>query len=179
MSSLLGLSRAIDWINQSFGRLCDYFILAACVISGGNAIMRYTFSYSSNAYLEIQWYLFGAVVLLGASYTLQRNEHVRVDVVYSQLSDRGRLYVDLFGFVVFLIPVASIMLYLSFPFFLRSFASQEISMNAGGLTLWPIKMALPLGFFLLLLQTISEIIKRVAAIAGLIVLETKYEKPIQ
>lgn len=179
MSGLLSVSRFIDWVNERFGWLCDYMLAAACFISAGNAFMRYAFSYSSNAYLEIQWYLFGAAVMLGTSYTLKRNEHVRVDVIYGQLSDRGRLWVDLFGFVVFLIPVTLIMLYLSLPFFQRSFASGEISMNAGGLTLWPIKMMLPLGFFMLLLQTISETIKRVAALGGLIELETKYSKPLQ
>jgi TRAP-type mannitol/chloroaromatic compound transport system permease small subunit len=179
MSGLLAVSRVIDWLNERFGWLCDYMLAAACLISAGNAFMRYAFSYSSNAYLEIQWYLFGAAVMLGASYTLKRNEHVRVDVIYGQLSDRGRLWVDLFGFIIFLLPVTLIMLYLCVPFFQRSFASGEVSMNAGGLTLWPIKLMLPLGFFLLLLQTISEIIKRISALSGLIELETKYTKPLQ
>jgi TRAP-type mannitol/chloroaromatic compound transport system permease small subunit len=179
MSGLLAVSRAIDKLNERFGWLCDYILVAACFISAGNAFMRYAFSYSSNAYLEIQWYLFGAAVMLGASYTLKRNEHVRVDIIYGQLSDRGRLWVDLLGFIVFMIPVTLIMLYLSLPFFQRSFASGEVSMNAGGLTLWPIKLMLPLGFFMLFLQTMSEIIKRMAALNGLIVLETKYTKPLQ
>jgi TRAP-type mannitol/chloroaromatic compound transport system permease small subunit len=179
MSGLLAVSRVIDWLNERFGWICDYMLAAACLISAGNAFMRYAFSYSSNAYLEIQWYLFGAAVMLGASYTLKRNEHVRVDVIYGQLSDRGRLWVDLFGFIIFLLPVTLIMLYLCVPFFQRSFASGEVSMNAGGLTLWPIKLMLPLGFFLLLLQTISEIIKRISALSGLIELETKYTKPLQ
>lgn len=179
MTSLLVASRGIDWFNERVGRICDYLIAAACFISAGNAFMRYALSYSSNAYLEIQWYLFGAVVMLGASYTLKQNEHVRVDVIYGQLSDRGRLWVDLFGFIVFLLPVCLILLYLSWPFFTRSYLSGEISMNAGGLILWPIKLVLPLGFFLLLMQCVSEIIKRVAALRGLIVLETKYTKPLQ
>jgi TRAP-type mannitol/chloroaromatic compound transport system permease small subunit len=179
MSGLLATSRTIDWLNERFGWLCDYMLAAACLISAGNAFMRYSLNYSSNAYLEIQWYLFGAAVMLGASYTLKRNEHVRVDIIYGQLSDRGRLWVDLFGFIVFLLPVTIIMLALSTPFFARSFASGEISMNAGGLILWPIKMVLPLGFLMLLLQTLSEIIKRIAALRGMIVLETKYTKPLQ
>ena len=179
MSGLLAISRFIDWLNERFGWVCDYMLAAACFISAGNAFMRYVFSYSSNAYLEIQWYLFGAAVMLGASYTLKRNEHVRVDVIYGQLSDRGRLWVDLFGFIIFLLPVTLIMLYLCVPIFQRSFASGEVSMNAGGLTLWPIKLMLPLGFFMLLLQTFSEIIKRISALSGLIELETKYTKPLQ
>lgn len=179
MSGLLAISRTIDWFNERFGWLCDYMLVAACFISAGNAFMRYAFNYSSNAYLEIQWYLFGAAVMLGASYTLKRNEHVRVDVIYGQLSDRGRLWVDLFGFILFLLPVTLVMLYLSTPFFMRSFNSGEVSMNAGGLTLWPIKMMLPLGFLLLFLQCLSEMIKRAAALGGHIVLETKYTKPLQ
>lgn len=179
MAAFLAISRGIDRLNERVGWICDYLLISACLISAGNAFMRYAFSYSSNAYLEIQWYLFGAVVMLGASYTLKQNEHVRVDVVYGQLSDRGRLLVDLGGFIVFLLPVCLVMLYLSWPFFTRSYLSGEVSMNAGGLILWPIKLALPLGFFLLLLQTLSEMIKRVAALRGLIVLETKYTKPLQ
>jgi TRAP-type mannitol/chloroaromatic compound transport system permease small subunit len=179
MDFLLRFSRTIDRISGGVGVLCEYLVLIVCFISAGNAFMRYAINYSSNAYLEIQWYLFGVIVLLGGSYALLRNEHVRVDVVYSALSDRGRIYIDIIGIILFLIPVASVMTFLSWPFFLRSFLSGEGSMNAGGLILWPVKFALPLGFFLLLLQAFSELIKRFAALRGLIALETKYEKPLQ
>jgi TRAP-type mannitol/chloroaromatic compound transport system permease small subunit len=123
--------------------------------------------------------MFGAVVLLGAPYTLKRNEHVRVDVIYSNLSARRRLIVDAVGFLCFMLPVTIFIIYLSVPVFLRSFASGEMSMNAGGLILWPAKLLVPLGFSLLTLQGISELIKRVAALEGVIELETKYEKPLQ
>ena len=179
MSGLLAFSRAIDWVNERFGRVADYCVLFACLISAGNATVRYLFSYSTNGLLEIQWYLFGAVVLLGASYTLKRNEHVRVDLVYMMLSDRGRLWVDSIGFIVILIPAGLYLTWLSFPFFWQAYVSDEVSQNAGGLILWPAKLLLPLGFFLLTLQGASELIKRVAALHGDIAVETHYEKPLQ
>ena len=179
MQFLLRLSRGIDALNQRVGYLCDYLILIVCFISAGNALMRYIFSYSSNGFLEIQWYLFGAVVLLGASYTLKRNEHVRVDVLYANLSERGRMMIDAVGLLCFMLPVMIFLIYLSLPVFLQSYASGERSANTGGLVLWPAKLLLPLGFFLLSLQGFSEFIKRCAALMGLIELETKYEKPLQ
>ena len=179
MSGLLAFSRVIDWVNERFGRVADYCVLFACMISAGNATVRYLFSYSTNGLLEIQWYLFGAVVLLGASYTLKRNEHVRVDLVYMMLSDRGRLWVDSIGFIVILIPAGLYLTWLSFPFFWQAYVSDEVSQNAGGLILWPAKLLLPLGFFLLTLQGASELIKRVAALHGDIAVETHYEKPLQ
>ncbi|MBS7545570.1 TRAP transporter small permease subunit [Ancylobacter oerskovii] len=179
MNGLLALSRAIDWINERFGRIADYCVLFACLISAGNATVRYLFSYSTNGLLEIQWYLFGAVVLLGASYTLKLNEHVRVDLVYMMLSDRGRLWVDAIGFVFILIPAGIYLTWLSFPFFWQAYVSDEVSQNAGGLMLWPAKLLLPLGFFLLTLQGLSELIKRAAALHGDITVETHYEKPLQ
>ncbi len=179
MSTLLRISGMIDKLNEGIGKFCDYLILLVCVISAGNAIMRYAFNYSTNGFLEIQWYLFATIVLLGASYTLKRNEHVRVDVVYGIISERKRLWIDAVGMVIFLLPVTIFMIFLSVPFFWRAFQSNEISMNAGGLLLWPVKAILPLGFFLLTLQAISELIKRSAALMGLIELETKYEKPLQ
>lgn len=179
MESLLAASRLVDRINSVFGRICEYLILAVCLISAGNALMRYLLNYSSNAYLEIQWYMFGGVVLLGAAYTFLRNEHVRVDVFYTHLSDKGRILIDIFGIIVFLLPATAILAYLSWPFFLSSFRSGEVSMNAGGLILWPAKLLLPVGFGLLVLQGLSELIKRIAALRGLLALETKYEKPLQ
>ena len=179
MPALLRNRGLIDKLNEGIGKFCDYLILIVCLISAGNAIMRYAFNYSTNGFLEIQWYLFAAIVLLGASYTLKRNEHVRVDVLYGVISERKRLWIDAVGMVIFLLPVTIFMIFLSVPFFWRAFQSHEISMNAGGLLLWPVKAILPLGFFLLTLQAISELIKRSAALMGLIELETKYEKPLQ
>lgn len=179
MNGLLAFSRLVDWINERFGRVANYCVLFSCMISAGNATVRYLFSYSTNGLLEIQWYLFGAVVLLGASYTLQKNEHVRVDLVYMMLSDRGRLWVDTVGFALILIPVSAYLCWLSFPFFWQAFVSDEVSQNAGGLILWPAKLLLPLGFALLTLQGVSELIKRIAALCGEIEIETHYEKPMQ
>lgn len=179
MAGLLRLSGLIDRMNERIGHFCDYLILIVCLISAGNAIMRYAFNYSTNGFLEIQWYLFAAIVLLGASYTLKRNEHVRVDVVYGIVSERTRLWIDAVGMVIFLLPVTIFMIFLSWPFFLRSFQGGEVSMNAGGLILWPVKLITPLAFLLLTLQAISELIKRSAALMGIIELETKYEKPLQ
>lgn len=179
MGGLLAFSRAVDWVNERFGRIADYCVLAACLISAGNATVRYLFSYSTNGLLEIQWYLFGAVVLLGAPYTLKRNEHVRVDLLYMSLSERGRLWLDAVGFFVILIPACIFLTWLSFPFFWQAFASNEVSQNAGGLILWPAKILLPLGFALLAIQGVSELIKRAAALHGDIELATDYEKPLQ
>ncbi|WP_029352849.1 TRAP transporter small permease subunit [Bosea sp. 117] len=179
MGALLAFSRGIDAMNERFGRVADYCVLAACLISAGNATVRYLFSYSTNGLLEIQWYLFGAVVLLGASYTLQKNEHVRVDLLYMMLSSRGRLWLDTFGLVLILIPTSIYLTALCWPFFWQAFVSDEVSQNAGGLTLWPAKLLLPLGFALLVAQGVSELIKRVAALRGDISIETDYEKPLQ
>lgn len=179
MAGLLAFSRGIDWLNERFGRIADYCVLFACLISAGNATVRYLLSYSTNGLLEIQWYLFGAVVLLGAPYTLKLNEHVRVDLLYMSLTPRGRLWVDTLGFIVILIPAGLFLTWLSLPFFWQSFVSDEVSQNAGGLTLWPAKLLLPLGFALLTVQGVSELIKRIAALRGEIELETEYEKPLQ
>ncbi len=179
MGALLAVSRGVDRINAGFAAVADYLVLFAVLISAGNALLRYTLNISSNGALEIQWYMFAGMVLLGASYTLKMNEHVRVDLIYSQLSTRGRLILDIAGFMILFLPVIGYLFYLTFPFFLQSFRSGEGSMNAGGLILWPAKATLPLGFGLLFLQGMSEVIKRVAALKGLIVLETKYEKPLQ
>jgi TRAP-type mannitol/chloroaromatic compound transport system permease small subunit len=178
-SGPLALSRAIDRVSRTAGLAAEWLVLAACLISAGNATIRYLFSYSSNAYLEIQWYLFGALVFLGASYTLRENGHVRVDLVYSWVSERTRLWIDAIGFAVFLIPVCLFLTYLCTPFFVRSFQLGEVSNNAGGLILWPIKLALPLGFALLTLQGVSELIKRIAALNGEVTLDTHYEQPLQ
>ena len=179
MRPLLALSRAIDSVNARFGALADWFVLASVLISADNAIVRYVFGYSSNGLLEIQWYLFGGAVFLGASYTLKMNEHVRVDVVYSHLSDRGRLYVDVFGLIFFLLPAMIFLGWLSWPVFVKAFTTGEMSDNYGGLIRWPILLVLPVGFALLTLQGFSEMIKRIAALRGEIALDTHYSQPLQ
>lgn len=179
MATLLAISRFIDGASQIAGRIAEWLVLGACLVSAGNATVRYLFGYSSNGLLEIQWYLFGALVLLGAAHTLRVNEHVRVDLVYASVSDRTRLWIDAIGFLVFLIPVGVYLTYLCIPFFVRSFQIGEFSNNAGGLILWPIKLVLPLGFALLTLQGVSELIKRLAALHGDLALDTHYEKPLQ
>ena len=168
MRFLLGLSRGIDWINQRVGWLARWAILVSVLISAGNALVRYSLSTSSNAWLEIQWYLFSAVFLLCAGYTLLRNEHVRIDVVSGRFSPRTRAWIDVIGTVFFLLPMAVIILWLSWPFVLESYRRGEISGDAGGLIRWPVKLLMPIGFTLLVAQGISELIKRVAFLLGLI-----------
>jgi TRAP-type mannitol/chloroaromatic compound transport system permease small subunit len=179
MNRLLALSRVIDSINERLGVIADWLVLLSCLISAGNAFSRYAFSISSNAWLEIQWYMFGALVLLGASYTLKRNEHVRVDIVYSNVSTRKQIGIDIFGCILFLLPATLIMAYLSWPIFYNAWAHGEISGNAGGLLRWPIKIFLPIGFALLSLQGISELIKRVAMLTGHMKADLHYERPLQ
>ncbi len=168
MSRLLATSRAIDWFNERVGKAMMWLVLAAVLVSSINAIVRYGFNISSNAWLELQWYLFGAVFLLGAAYTLKQNEHIRIDIVSSHLSQNARNWIEIIGHVLFLAPLCLLMLWLGVPFFLRSFASGEISSSAGGLIVWPAKLLVPLGFALLLAQAISELIKRIAFMKGLI-----------
>jgi TRAP-type mannitol/chloroaromatic compound transport system permease small subunit len=179
MSALLVLSRGIDAFNKVFGQLAEWLVLVAALISAGNAAARYLFNASSNAWLEIQWYMFSGMFLLGAAYTLKHNEHVRVDLIYSSVSDRARLWIDIFGLVFFLLPAMTILAYMGWPFFYDAFERGEISGNAGGLLRWPVKLIMPVGFTLVALQGVSELIKRVAALRGLMVLETKYDKPLQ
>ncbi|HEX8662575.1 MAG TPA: TRAP transporter small permease subunit [Beijerinckiaceae bacterium] len=179
MKALLAFSRAVDRLSGAAGYVADWLVLFACLVSAGNAAIRYLFSYSSNGWLEIQWYMFGALVFLGASHTLRMNEHVRVDLVYSSVSDRARLWIDTIGFVVFFLPVTIYLTWLSIPFFKTSLLSGEYSSNAGGLILWPIKLVIPLGLALLTLQGFSELIKRIAALEGEVKLDTHYEKPLQ
>lgn len=168
MKALLVLSRAIDATTAFIGKQVAWLVLAAILVSAVNATVRKLFDTSSNAWLELQWYLYGAVFFLAAAYTLQRNEHVRIDFVSNLLSKRGRDWVDLFGHVFFLLPFAVLMFSLSLPWFIHSFAIGEMSPNAGGLIIWPAKLMIVLGFFLLSLQAVSEIIKRIAVIRGLI-----------
>ena len=179
MDSLLGLSRAIDRLNDGFGVLAKWAVLLSCLISAGNAIVRYLVSFSSNAFLEIQWYLFAACVMLGAAQVLRVNEHVRVDLLYSRLSGRGQALLDLFGLVFFLVPVMAVMIFFAYPLFLQMFLTGEMSNNSGGLIRWPAMLTLPVGFALVLLQGISEIIKRVAWLANRYDGEFHYERPLQ
>jgi TRAP-type mannitol/chloroaromatic compound transport system permease small subunit len=176
---LLSLSRAIDWLNTQFAVVAIWLVLLAAVISAGNAASRYVFSESSNGWLEIQWYMFAGMVLLGAPYTLKMNEHVRVDLLYGMVSERTRIWIDIVGGVLFLLPICVILTYFTWPWFVESWTINEASSNAGGLLRWPVKLLLPVGFFLMALQGISEIIKRVAALEHVIDADFKYEKPLQ
>jgi TRAP-type mannitol/chloroaromatic compound transport system permease small subunit len=161
MILLLRLSRAIDALNRAVGRVTYWLVLVAVLISAFNAIVRKTFHMSSNGMLEIQWYLFSAIFLLCAGYTLLNNEHVRVDVLFGRLSRRKQLAVEIFGLLVFLGPMALLIMVLSWEPFISAFASGEISSNAGGLIRWPVKLLIPAGFALLLLQGLSELIKNI------------------
>jgi TRAP-type mannitol/chloroaromatic compound transport system permease small subunit len=168
MKTLLKISRAIDAINERIGRTVIWLVLAMALISSANAIVRYAFNRSSNAWLELQWYLFAAVFLLCAGYTLLHNEHIRIDVLSSRLSARSRLWIDIFCTVVFLLPVSVFIVWLSWPVFVNAWVSSEMSSNAGGLVRWPARLLVPAGFLLLSLQGISELVKRIAALRGII-----------
>jgi TRAP-type mannitol/chloroaromatic compound transport system permease small subunit len=201
VSALLALSRGIDYVNTKLGRVAGWLVLFACLICAGNAMVRYGLSTSSNAWLEIQWYMFAAIVLFGASYTFKVNEHVRVDLVYALVGDRGRLWIDLVGTIFFMLPGIIMLVVMTWPLFANSVVKApegqtmptlsatldgllrpdgwERSDQAGGLIRWPVKIMLPIGFFLLTLQGISEMIKRIAALQGAYRVDTKYEKPLQ
>lgn len=166
MSFLISLARLIDKINEKIGNGISWALLLAVLICTGNALVRYTFNTSSNAWLEIQWYLFAAIFLLASSYTLRRNEHVRIDVVAGRFSKRTQACIDIFGFLFFLLPMSIIILYYSVPYAWIAIESQEVSSNAGGLIVWPAKLLIPVGFLLLTLQGISEIIKRIGFLQG-------------
>ncbi len=166
MSFLISLSKLIDALNEKIGHAVSWALLAAVLICSGNALVRYAVNMSSNAWLEIQWYLFSAIFLLATSYTLRRNEHVRIDVIAGRFSKRTQVWIDLFGFLLFLMPMSLIILYYAVPYALESFHNQEVSSNAGGLIVWPAKALIAVGFFLLSLQGISEFIKRVGYLMG-------------
>lgn len=166
MSSLLLISKYIDALNEKIGLTISWALLAAVFICSGNALIRYAFNTSSNAWLEIQWYLFSAIFLLASSYTLRRNEHVRIDVIVGKFSKRTQVWIDVFGFTFFLLPATLLILYFATPFAFESIRNQEVSSNAGGLIVWPAKLLIPLGFLFLTLQGISELIKRIAYLMG-------------
>jgi TRAP-type mannitol/chloroaromatic compound transport system permease small subunit len=166
MQGLLRIARVIDGLNTAIGRSVVWLILAATLISAGNAVIRYTLDISSNAWLELQWYLFAAVFLLAAPYTLLKNEMVRIDVVAGRLSRRTQVWIDVFGTLFFLLPMALVLAVLGWPGFVQALARHEVSSNAGGLVVWPARLLIPVGFALLALQGVSELIKRVAFLAG-------------
>lgn len=179
VQGLLSLASGIDRVTRAFGVLAALLVAAACLISALNALSRYAFDLSSNAFLEIQWQMFAGIFLLGSAHVLRLNEHVRVDLVYGALSARKKLWVDVFGFTVFFFPLCVIMLEMGIPWAWGSFVAGETSANAGGLPVWPVKALLPLGFTLLLMQGIAEFIRRIAALRGVIELDMSYEKPEQ
>ncbi|MFA5081030.1 MAG: TRAP transporter small permease subunit [Hydrogenophilaceae bacterium] len=166
MDLLLTLSRLIDALNERIGRFAMWLVLVAVLVSAGNALSRYSLNMSSNAWLEIQWYLFAAIFLLGAGYTLKHNGHVRIDILYGRFSPRTRAWIDLTGGLLFLLPTALIIAWLGWTGFADSWAIGEMSPDAGGLSRWPIKLLIPVGFTLLALQGLSESIKRAAFLAG-------------
>ncbi|MCB1958373.1 MAG: TRAP transporter small permease subunit [Rhodocyclaceae bacterium] len=166
MTALLKFAHAVDWVNDKIGRATIWLVLLASLISAGNAFSRYGFNASSNAMLEVQWYLFAAVFLLCSGYTFMRNEHVRIDLVSNRLTAKGRNWVDIVGIVFFLLPVCYMIVTMSWPSFMESYVNDEQSSNAGGLVRWPVRLLIPVGFMLLGVQSLAELIKRVAFITG-------------
>ncbi|HEX7887992.1 MAG TPA: TRAP transporter small permease subunit [Ramlibacter sp.] len=179
MSALLKFVRLVDWLNERLGKVAAWAVFISTMICAGNAFIRYGLDTSSNAWLEVQWYLFAVVVMLGAPYVLAKNEHVRVDLVYGKLKRNGPVYVDLFGLLFFLLPVIGLLAWMSAPYFWGFFKSGEMSNNAGGLIRWPVVLTMPVGFTLLFLQGIAEVIKRIAYLQGKYAMDTHYEKPVQ
>lgn len=175
MNTLLALARAIDAFTERVGRVAIWLVLAATLISAGNALARYALGESSNAWLEIQWYLFGAMFLLAAGYTLKHNGHVRIDIIYNRLTPRGQAWIDLVGGMLFLLPMAGLLAWLSWPMFVEAWVTHELSPDAGGLVRWPVKLMLPAGFALLALQGVAEVIKRIGVLLGHLALPQ--EKP--
>jgi len=177
MKALLALSHTIDAVNERIGRLVLWLVLAATLVSAANAGMRYSFGMASNAWLELQWYLFAAIFLLAAGYTLKHNGHVRIDILYGRLSERGRAWIDLLGALFFLLPFSLLLVWFSWPGFTAAWQHGEMSPDAGGLLRWPVRLLIPLGFALLALQGISESIKRVAFLRGQTTLT--HERPVE
>ena len=176
MNVLLTLARLIDALTERVGRLSIWLVLIATLISAGNALARYALGESSNAWLEIQWYLFGAMFLLAAGYTLKHNGHVRIDIFYNRFDTRGQAWIDLVGGLLFLLPMAVLLAWLAWPIFMDAWTTHEMSPDAGGLVRWPVKLLLPVGFFLLALQGVAEVIKRLGVLSGHLVLPTEATK---
>jgi TRAP-type mannitol/chloroaromatic compound transport system permease small subunit len=168
MNALLAVSRLIDRMSDRIGQTIYWLVLVAVLISAANAVVRKAFNFSSNSFLEIQWYLFSLIFLFCAGYTLKNNEHVRIDIITSRLSARVRASIDIFGTLFFLLPMAFLVMWLSWPVFVDAWTRHEVSTNAGGLIVWPARLMVPVGFFLLILQGLSELIKRIAFLKGLV-----------
>lgn len=166
MSFLLHISRGIDWLNSTVGKAVSWLTLLVVVVSAGNAVIRKVFSISSNAWLELQWYLFGAIFLLAAGFTFLNNEHVRVDVLAQRFSRKAQAYIEIAGVLLFLLPACSLVFWLSIPYFWQSFITNELSGNTGGLIRWPVKLLIPVGFGLLILAGISHLIKTIGFLMG-------------
>jgi TRAP-type mannitol/chloroaromatic compound transport system permease small subunit len=179
VSALLKLALAMDWVSAKLSKIAAWAVFISAMICAGNAFVRYGLDTSSNAWLEVQWYLFAVTVMLGAPYVLEKNEHVRVDLIYGKLPGNGPVYVDIFGLLFFLLPVIGLLTWLSGPYFYNVYVSKEMSSNAGGLIRWPVVLTMPLGFGLLWLQGWAEVIKRVAYLKGIYTMDTHYEKPVQ
>ena len=179
MKALLKISLAVDWISERLGYIASIAVLLTALISAGNAFVRYILDISSNGWLEIQWYLFAGIVMLGAPIVLKLNEHVRVDLIYGRLKGNGPVYVDLFGLIFFLLPVMALLAYLSWPLLVKMYVTGEMSNNAGGLIRWPAMAMLPIGFGLMVLQGLSEIVKRFAYLMHIYEMDTHYERPLQ
>lgn len=166
MNFLLQFSRRVDSLSEAIGRAAIWLVLLVVLISAGNAVSRFAFNLSSNAMLEIQWYMFSAIFLFCAAYVLKKNEHIRIDVIAGRLSERAQNWIDVFGILVFLLPMAVLIAWTAWPVFMNAWHSGEMSSNPGGLIRWPVRLMLPLGFALLILQAVSELIKRVAFLVG-------------
>jgi TRAP-type mannitol/chloroaromatic compound transport system permease small subunit len=179
VAGLLRFTRWVDAFNDRLAIVAAYLVLLACLVSAGNASIRYVLAGGSNAWLELAWYMFAGMVMFGTSKVLRVNEHVRVDIIYGGRSSRTKATIDLLGLVLFLMPMALLMVYLSWPFAVDSYVSREMSSNAGGLIRWPFKVILPVGFALLSVQGIAEIIKRIAYLRGELQMDTHYERPVQ
>lgn len=179
MSALLKFALGMDVLSDRLGKLASWAVLLSALICAGNAFIRYGIDWSSNSLLEIQWYMFAWVVMVGAPYVLKVNEHVRVDLLYGKLRGNGPVYVDIFGLLVFLLPIMGYLAWLSMPYFWNTLVSGEMSQNAGGLIRWPATLALPVGFAMVWLQGVAELIKRVAYLRGEYAMDTHYEKPLQ
>jgi TRAP-type mannitol/chloroaromatic compound transport system permease small subunit len=179
MRRLLAFTDAVDWLTEQIGQWLKWLVLLSSLISAFNALMRYTIHYSSNAWLEIQWYMFGAMFLLAAGYALKYEEHVRVDIFFSKLTPQAQAWVDVFGGILFLMPMAVIIGWLAIPMVVNSYRIHEYSSDAGGLLRWPIKLMIPVGFALLALQGVAEIIKKTAVALGIRSPGRAYERPVQ
>ena len=179
MNALFAFARAVDWLTDRFGSIAKWAVFLSCFISAGNAVVRYALDISSNAFLEVQWYMFAACVMLGAAQVLRLNEHVRVDVLYGRYNGKTQVLIDLFGLLFFLLPVMLLMVYLSTPLFIKWYESGEMSSQAGGLIRWPAMLTLPLGFVLMTLQGVAEVIKRIGWLMHKYDLDIHYERPLQ